>query len=101
MAIIPTSGEFVKVPDGSSGGGVFMVHDNDGTLDKTIAEIYELAKHNIVYLSLASSSSIEIYILARVDMGKGGYVARFFTTDSSLANKSYSATGPNEYPTRP
>lgn len=50
MAIIPTSGEFTKVPEGG-GGGVFFVTDNNNTLDKTWAEISAASENGVVLLN--------------------------------------------------
>lgn len=96
-AACPCSGSGGSGSGGSgSGGGVFVVHDVDGTLDKTYAEIVAAAQTGVVVLPRAGALSSSVSYL--VSYGPGlpdGYALNFGNNDED----QYSALSESEYPT--
>jgi hypothetical protein len=88
---------------GGGGGGVFVVYDNDGTLDKTFAEILNAAQTGIVYLyrNDRELSELRCYHLASVCYhGKGRQIRCIGFTDAGTAySVKYGASNDTDYPT--
>jgi hypothetical protein len=99
MAVIPTSGEFVKVPDGGGGGGVFFVTDNNNTLDKTWAEIVAASTSSVVVLNinngfgyLVSVAQTEDYFCTFMFASSGSH------GDLGISFRVYATSDENGYP---
>jgi len=83
---------------GGGGGGsdssVLVVHDVEGTLDKTWQEIYDAVMSNRVCF-IGSSSDAEnwgdLYLLVNIQWSEGSYAV-------SNGNATYYADSPNDYP---
>ena len=83
---------------GSSGGGVLVVHaDENGTLDKTWAEINTAAQTGPVILYDAPSVS---YLVAVADGGEGEYLAAFFGSFGASIDE-YTTNSESGYPAAP
>lgn len=75
---------------GGSGGGVLVVHDVEGTLDKTWQEIHDAMLSGGAAIQV---NETEVYAVLRVYEGKGTYVV--ICTDGG----AYSASSASGYPT--
>ena len=75
---------------GSSGGGVLVVHDVDGTLDKTWQEI-----HDADFAVLKGLSDATWWITGAVE-DEGDYLVGFYSY--GLEARSYIASSPSGYP---
>lgn len=79
---------------GSSGGGVLMVHDVDGTLDKTYAEIKAASNEGIVVVLREDG----ILYLSGAYFEYGTYYASFFAYQNGA---DYETDSENGYPHLP
>lgn len=79
-----------KKNGGGSGGGVLVVHDVSGTLDKTWQEIHD-ADAAVIHTTSGDDMLFGFVWLARV--GKSGYEI------VELDNTTYTAETANGYPT--
>lgn len=75
---------------GGGGGGVLVVHNTDGTLDKTWQEIYDAG-----FSTLRTGQDQYIQLAAVID--DGDYIVSYWTF--GLSNPLvYVASAPNDYP---
>lgn len=80
---------FANMSGGGSGGGVLVVHDVEGTLDKTWQEIHDAMLSGGAAIQV---NETEVDAVLRVYLGKGTYVV--ISTDGG----AYSATSASGYP---
>ena len=80
---------------GGSGGGVLVVNDVDGTLDKTWQEIYESDFAVLIY---KDSGGKETYMLGDMIADSGEYDVNFISTNSPDGRFSYSTDSASGYP---
>ena len=79
---------------GSSGGGVLVVHNVEGTLDKTWQEIHDaMAAGQIPVVGYVDGNDAGITIIGWASFLKGTYA--LYGLDNSLL---YSASSANDYP---
>lgn len=97
---------------GGSGGGdcIYIVHENEGVLDKTAGEIIAAARNKLVILLAYSENQnlmLEVSYLVNIQQddtqGAGYYTFDFATgifqqNNSDFIIKSYSATDAESYP---
>lgn len=100
MAIIPTSGEFVKVPEG--GGGVLICTVTNGTLDKTMGEILTALENGVVYFKTVTGyvRMVYVYLPVSFDHISGKYYAAVGTNEVTYSvRESTEAAALAAYPT--
>lgn len=84
---------------GSSGGGVLVVHDVDGTLDKTAAEILAAYENNTVVVKMAGEDDGTPYIDAGVIVD-AHVVGNDYSFGVFMGNYTmYTASSGTDYPT--
>ncbi len=83
---------------GSSGGGVLVVHDVDGTLDKTWQDIYDAVKNGTVVIFLQNMSDGEIqqpYLESIASNGGYGVYLHYLESGASVG---FFANSASDYP---
>lgn len=86
-----------KYKVGGSGGGVLVVHDNNGTLDKTWQEIYDAAPS--VTIVINEDGMLTILPVFGIVEGDASYlVICGVLGQGSIEPKMYIATSANSYP---
>ena len=89
--------------DGGSGGGVLVVHEVDGALDKTYKQIVDALHTNGVILELAlESGTIMVYLVTDYGEVDGVYPITFHTNSNAINSGGtfhyYFAESENGYP---
>ena len=87
--------KWVNGAGGGSGGGMFIVNDVEGTLDKTYAEILAASANNLVALRAEADGMTFIKYLDVIGQQGSAYVVEFF---SSLGGDSYETDSEDGYP---
>lgn len=88
-----TSAKLNKIEQGiAAGGGVLIVHDEDGTLDKTWQEIYDA---DFAVISHIEDGQKIIYPINHIGVNK----TNMFVVDTIQGVLSFSASTPDDYPT--
>lgn len=95
---VVTSAKLNKLENGvadAGGGGVLVVHDTDGTLDKTWQEIHDASTAIIADTTMG----LRLYLSAAINPTDGVFSCFFFTPgDSGLTEVIYTAASADGFP---
>lgn len=84
--------------EGGSGGGVLVVHDEDGTLDKTWQEIHDAIVGGMPCFVMEDEDGITIQLVTAVFIDSGSYYAAIGEENTGSYNE-YTASSADDYPT--
>ena len=90
---IVTSAKLNKIEQGiAAGGGILVVHNENGTLDKTWQEIYDA---DFTILSVMEDGEKAVYPIIHIGVNN---LTNIYVVQTDQGLLSFSAPTPNDYP---